>query len=455
MKQGAGTFVFESYSLAADRSSVTFRYRVEGPTVNERFEEYLYLPEPVSTSFPDLLLSRLLFSLHLASGINYYKAFCPKEIRIESGSLDKNQAEFWDKLYTKGLGEFFYRNSIDFRGLVSFPSTATTISEPVTVETTGTVLLGIGGGKDSLVSAELLKKAKLPFTSLLIEKKHRYPILETIASEIGAPSLSVRRQLSPRLFELNKVGTVYNGHIPISAIYALIGVLAASLYGFRYFVVSNERSANIGNVSYLGMDVNHQWSKSSEFETMFQSYVASYLTPSVGYVSLLRPLSELHIVKLFAGYPRYFPLFSSCNRNFSIEGLPPDGRWCGKCPKCAFVFILLSAFLPRDTVMSIMGKNMLDDEALIPLYRGLLGWGAMKPFECVGTPGEVDAAFGMIHAMSVYDDTPVMKMYLAGAPHTTKEEKKAQYADLMECNPSGIPAILKDVYQFVSPYETE
>ena len=66
-------------------------------------------------------MDRALFNLHLAIGIGYYKAYCPKKIEIKSGVLNKEQAKFWNKLYERGLGEFFYKNQIDFRNLIKFP----------------------------------------------------------------------------------------------------------------------------------------------------------------------------------------------------------------------------------------------------------------------------------------------------------------------------------------------
>jgi UDP-N-acetylmuramoylalanine--D-glutamate ligase len=43
-------------------------------------------------------------------------------------------------------------------------------------------------------------------------------------------------------------------------------------------------------------------------------------------------------------------------------------------------------------VIEIFGKNLLADETLIPTYRDLLGFGDLKPFDCVGTFEESRAA---------------------------------------------------------------
>lgn len=36
-------------------------------------------------------------------------------------------------------------------------------------------------------------------------------------------------------------------------------------------------------------------------------------------------------------------------------------RWCRRCPKCLFVFTLLSAFLPPEEATGVLGTNMLED----------------------------------------------------------------------------------------------
>lgn len=75
-------------------------------------------PRPLS-----LEAEAALFALHLAGGTSYYKTCCPKEIEVQSGKLNADQAAFWNTVYERGLGEFFYQNQIDFRKLIQFPIT--------------------------------------------------------------------------------------------------------------------------------------------------------------------------------------------------------------------------------------------------------------------------------------------------------------------------------------------
>ena len=62
-------------------------------------------------------------------------------------------------------------------------------------------------------------------------------------------TVKVRHLLDPQVFQ------AYDGRrsmdTPFSAMVAWVGYLAAALYGYRYVVVGNERSSNIGNVEYL------------------------------------------------------------------------------------------------------------------------------------------------------------------------------------------------------------
>src|SRR5690606_14232817 len=157
---------------------------------------------------------------------------------------------------------------------------------------------------------------------------------------------------------LNEEGAL-NGHIPISAYISFLSVAVCILTGHTDVIFSNEESASEGNVEYKGKTINHQWSKSLEFERMFQEYLATYVTKDVQFFSPLRRFKELKIVELFVQHKQYLPLFTSCNRNWHIlakKEMPT--LWCGECPKCAFAFAMLAAFLPKDEIVPLFGKNL-------------------------------------------------------------------------------------------------
>ena len=141
--------------------------------------------------------------------------------------------------------------------------------------------------------------------------------------------------------------------------------------------------------------INHQYSKSFDFESKFREYSKKYLAKNVEYFSFLRPLYEIQIVKLFSDYQKYFSSFLSCNVAYqTFSGTKkPIKKWCGNCPKCLFIFTSLYPFLEERKLINIFGKNLFKKRRLLPLMKELIGEGKFKPFECVGTKKESQAAF--------------------------------------------------------------
>ena len=404
-------FVFSSYTHNIDRTEYSFFYEIITDK-KYQFVEKLILPQKPG-QIPEKLLDEILFNIHLMLGISYWKTYCPSKIVIKTKQLTKDQAEFWNTVYTKGLGEYFYKNKIDYRGIVRFPYEETAHFEPTSFPRKNRSLVGIGGGKDSVVVAELLKENVGDFSTFIIENRKHNEVAHNVAKIVGKDLITVKRQIDPQFFIFNEKAGVYKGHIPISAVYAFIGVLLAVSYDYSYIIVGNERSASYGNTNYLGKIINHQWSKSLEFENLFLGYVKKFITSDVTYFSILRPFFEIIIMEIFSKYSKYFPIFSSCNK---VDKFVPTGplksHWCCECPKCAFVFVMLAAFISKENVVRIFGENLLNKESLINTYKELLGITGIKPFECVGTPNEVMVALYLTHKKGEFDEDVVMKMFL-------------------------------------------
>ncbi len=403
MTRQLDVFEFDSYKICLDKKTIDFNYKVNHLYLTEK----IILPTPIPSSINPVLLKNVLNNLHLILGISYFKMYCPKKITT-SYNLSKAQSDFWNKTYTKGLGEFFYKNKIDFRGLINFPYFDIP-NQPIQPgrlyeAKKNKSLVGIGGGKDSIVAIELLKKEKKHVTGLILETGRSH-IQREVAKTAGIEFLLVKRVLDNKLFELENI---YNGHVPFSAIFSFIALLVSVIYDYSSIITANEKSSNFGNLNYLGTEINHQWSKSEEFENLFNDYVKKFVTPDVNFFSILRSYSEMEIAGMFSAHKKYFPVFSSCNRNYKIKGNINQKRWCGECAKCAFVFIILAAQLPKKQVVSIFGKNILDDESLIPLYKDLLGEGSMKPFDCVGTFEESQQAFKIIKSKGEFDVSKII-----------------------------------------------
>ena len=325
--------------------------------------------------------------LHLIAGVSYYKAGIPPKIEVATGPLDDATAELLDQLYLHGLAEFAYRNGLDLRGRIAFPRGGTT--HPVgALNLPKRTLVPIGGGKDSLVAVEAIKSIGGEATAVWVGNS---ALIAACAERTGLPTLNIQRELAPRLFELNRLGA-WNGHIPVTAVNSAILAVAAILYGYDSIAFANERSASAATLEYEGQQVNHQWSKGYAFEQLLGDWLHTHVASDLDYCSLLRPYSELAITRAFAKLTPYFDVFSSCNRNFRILGPKPADRWCGQCPKCHFVFLALAPFLPKPRLLSIFGRNLLDDEAQAGGFDALLEYQDHKPFECVGEGAEARAA---------------------------------------------------------------
>lgn len=353
-------------------------------------------------------VNKILFFLHMACGISYYKAFIPSQIEIESGCLNKEQAEFFQTFYEKGLGEFSWRNGLNLSGKINFPyAEKPSVKEASEISLPDMTAVPIGGGKDSNVVLETLKSHGE--NVVCIAQGRPRPIKESIeVSE--CPDIEFTRTISPELIALNGKEGVYNGHVPISGIYAFCMTLAAVLYGYDKVAMGNERSANVGNlVRDDNFEVNHQWSKSIEFEQMFNAFNHKYMLANFNYFSFLRPLSELDIARRFAKLKPYHQVFTSCNKAFKIDKEKRLERWCGDCDKCRFVFLALAPFMDKEDLIKAVGKNILADIKQKQGYEELLGLSNHKPFECVGELEECCVAMYLLSQNPQWQNEPLVK----------------------------------------------
>ncbi|MCH7604740.1 hypothetical protein IID24_02020 [Patescibacteria group bacterium] len=341
-------------------------------------------------------INNLVFHLGMAELFSYWKATCSPEIIVNAGPLKIQQINWWKDLLLQGMGEFFYQNKIDFTQekfiQIISPTAQLSSKTRANPKLKPNILIPLGGGKDSIVTLELLKKSKQRINAFVLNPKQEQKQIIKIAG-LKNPVI-VERTIDPKLLELNRKGFL-NGHTPFSAYLAFLGALCAVLFDFKYIAVSNERSSNEGNIEYMKKSINHQYSKTYDFEKKFRQYSKKYLVKDIEYFSFLRPLYEVQIAKLFSGYPKYFSPFLSCNEAHKTHSgtKKATGKWCGKCPKCLFVFTALYVFLEEKQLVKIFKKNLFQDRSLIPLMEELVGELQFKPFECVGTTKESLGAF--------------------------------------------------------------
>ena len=342
---------------------------------------------------PEEQLQALAFQIGMTELVSYWKIACPKRVVVKPFALTEAQKAFWKKLYYNGLGEFLYLNGITVSEMelmeIESPQLPMSFQRGTCegMESMGSVkfeertLVPIGGGKDSVVTLESLR-GEIPVIPMIVNPRGATLNCVKTAGYADNEFIVINRTLDPTMLQLNAEGYL-NGHTPFSALLAFISVLVAFGSRSRYIALSNENSANESTVP--GTNINHQYSKSIEFESDFRNYVAENLSTEVQYFSFLRPLSELQIARLFAQCEAYHPVFRSCNVGSKTDS------WCGHCPKCLFTWIILSPFLTREKLTAIFGKDLMADESLRPILEELNGTAPVKPFECVGTVEEVQA----------------------------------------------------------------
>jgi len=400
-------FRYEGYEVQTGSEVVTSRFSLVGAHSDPiTFSETVVLPAPVRDAEEVRPVVRLLA---LAMGLSYYKAAAPRRITVSQG-MTAMERTFLIELVGNGMGEFAYRNG---RPLALTPEI---VAEPINpIRTTGTVrgtrpLVAVGGGKDSAVTIEVCKHVDGVEPPLLFSV-NQYPAVDRCVAVSGCEYVAATRQIDPLLLELNKAGAL-NGHVPVTAINSLIGLLVSHVMGAGPVVMSNEASANFGNVEWVGREINHQWSKSLDFENLLRRTLAESGFDASAYFSLLRPFDELHIAQRFSRLPQYFLAFTSCNKAFKLDQEVRATHWCCDCPKCLFVFLSLAAWLPPQTVVPIFGQNLLDDPRHLDSLREILGLTGYKPFECVGEESEAREALRLAGARKQWADTACVRQLL-------------------------------------------
>lgn len=386
--------IYQDFELKPDGKNllISFNFLLE-PDI--RFRPEILIPVPaIMQESPDgrqetpEKIKNLVFHLGMIEAISYWKAACPPEFIVKAGYLSSEQIAWWHNLFIHGLGEFFFRNRIDFT-----PDNFLTITSMgkdqilttnekdliLTDRPSGDIIL-VGGGKDSIVTLEALKHLPSRKTALMLNPG---PNSVSAARIAGCQNpIIATRIIDPRLLQLNKLGYL-NGHTPFSAYLAFLGVLVANLYVYKNVISSNELGAGEASLIYKSMEINHQYSKSLAFEKNFRDYCRKYLftKQESHYFSFLRPLYELQIASTFSQLTKYDSTFVSCN----------VGRgkfWCGRCPKCAFSYLSLFPFMDASRLKRIFGRDLFEVPEIQKHILDLVGLGQYKPFDCVGTKQE-------------------------------------------------------------------
>lgn len=417
----------------------TARYTLRGSAGDVSFAEVVDFSEALGDRVPD---DRLLGLLALTASLSYYKAAAPPSIDIGFPTADFEQ-EYLRRLIEGGLGEFAYRNSLPdaLSPRVSGP-TGRRASQPADDWSADRdPLVPVGGGKDSVVSIEALKRAGM---RPILFSVNRFDPIDRCIEVSGLDSVRVRRTIDRRLIEANAAGA-HNGHIPVTAINSVIGLIVADARGLGPVVLSNERSSNVGNVEWLGRDVNHQWSKSIHYETLLRNTLRGLGFNPDRYFSLLRRLSESEIADRFRACPEYFRVFISCNRPFALDEGRRGATWCGHCPKCLFVWLLMAPRLGRDEVEAIFGRNLFGMPDNLAGFADIVGTGVHKPFECVGEYYEAaEAMLAVLEGESAeqWRGLPIVEEFRTRITELTAVATAADDSDPLDYVPARYAATL-------------
>jgi UDP-N-acetyl-alpha-D-muramoyl-L-alanyl-L-glutamate epimerase len=411
-------FRFTSRDLNA-HGRVTLRYALDDQLEFEEIFE-LPLPRPAGelTETARHRVDGLLALLHWVAGVSYYKTALPPKVGYDAAAPPPAAAELLEALYSEGLAELAYTNALAGLPRARFgrsplvgaadrdptPAAGEPRSGPANAPL-GRVLVPIGGGKDSAVALEIVRRAGYELS--LFSIGDALPIART-ATVAKLPHLIARRKLDPSLRECNASGAL-NGHVPITAIVTCVALLTAALNGFDAVAMANERSASAGNVVWDGVEVNHQFSKGLRAERLLSAALAEIASdarsalPDAGQgalgmrsFSVLRPASELAIARAFARMEAYHGAFTSCNAVFRLDETLRASSWCCDCPKCRFVFLALAPFSEPAHLREVFGRDLLADESQFEGFALLSATGGHKPFECVGEEQESIAAMRLL-----------------------------------------------------------
>ena len=181
-------------------------------------------------------IDRMVFDMGMIELISYWKCACPPTVKVLCGSLSADQVAFWKKLYWNGLGEFYYTNGItetqeaflemcnEELGIRNSTSATSPMRQPIPHSSfliPHSYLVPVGGGKDSVVTLELLRRAGRTIRPLIMNPRGATIECARVAGFPMDEVLVIRRKIDPTLLDLNAQGYL-NGHTPFSAMLAFL-----------------------------------------------------------------------------------------------------------------------------------------------------------------------------------------------------------------------------------------
>jgi hypothetical protein len=218
-------FEYAGFDLEPERNRVVCRYRLDG----REFREVISFPGGGDWSQPAVAAAaRLLF---LLTGVSYYKAGAPAVIDMGTTALTGTERRFLREFYLEGLGEYAYRNGLDLSDLrIEGPELVR--DGPVGYTGgDGRALIPFGGGVDSIVTVELIRKRADDAALFVVNRPDdRFDAIEEPAAVTGLPVVRAERSMDEQILRSRELGFL-NGHVPVTGVISAIAVLAAVLEG--------------------------------------------------------------------------------------------------------------------------------------------------------------------------------------------------------------------------------
>lgn len=395
-------FIFESYKFDKVRNEATFNYAFnDGRT----FKEVITFER--TGDYNNKILDRALFLAFIMIGVSYYKTFPSVEVELNV-PIDNWQADFFSKVYQEGLSQFAFENELTRSDLAHFkPNRPELVGDSLSYNGEGIIALQ-SGGKDSLLTASLLKEKGKDFTAWYVANGNYHPqLLDKIGSELA---------ISVRLIDYGNLKQAVadggkNGHVPVTYIIQSLAVIQAILLGKKYVLTSIAHEGEEPHHHIDDMSVTHQWSKTWTAEQLFSEYIKKYVTSDLLIGSPLRSYSELRVAELFVdhSWKKYGHDFSSCNvANYKQGNDNSVLHWCSNCPKCANSYLLFAPFVPARELKKIFNdEDLFTKSSLERTFKGLLGIdGVPKPFECIGEIEELRLAYHKAQENGGYGPLP-------------------------------------------------
>jgi len=237
------------------------------------------------------------------------------------------------------------------------------------------------GGEDSFVMMKLLEDAGVEYSALQWARTeygkitHQHALMDLNYKYLtpkGIHRLSVYDDFTDGVFTSlyrpdivgeSALGNPCQVGTPEGAFESILICLAENISSIAF---GNEKSADQGSLysNDMELDINHQWMKSLEAEKSFADFIRSTLVSNINLFSILKPIHDTTIYRLFSRYPEMLPFVHSCN---------VEKPWCKKCAKCAYVWLNLMASFPVENVNDVFKTNLFDDPDLILSFRQLMG----------------------------------------------------------------------------------